>query len=107
MLRYPSKQASTPRYSIPEFNFTLTGLPSTDFRKSDGERFLEVVYFMQSMFLLATKQKTLAASETNTSSFSYLCFTCFGDWFGCWICHGLSFYFLKKFSLVLSSSSRM
>lgn len=63
MLRYPSKQASTPRYSIPEFNFTLTGLPSTDFRKSDGERFLEVVYFMQSVFLLATKQKNASSKR--------------------------------------------
>jgi hypothetical protein len=39
IFRYPSKQASTPRYSTPEFNFTRTGRPNTDFKKSEGERF--------------------------------------------------------------------
>ena len=34
---YPSRQASTPRYSVPEFSFTFTGRPRIDFRKSDGD----------------------------------------------------------------------
>ena len=42
MFKYPSRQANTPRYSIPEFNLTRTGRPRTDFKKSDGERFLAV-----------------------------------------------------------------
>ena len=40
IFKYPSRHASTPRYSIPEFSFTRTGRPRTDFKKSEGERFL-------------------------------------------------------------------
>jgi hypothetical protein len=39
MFKYPSRQARTPRYSIPELSFTRTGLPITDFKKSDGDLF--------------------------------------------------------------------
>ena len=34
----PSRHASTPRYSTPEFSFTTTGRPRTVFKKSEGER---------------------------------------------------------------------
>jgi hypothetical protein len=40
IFRYPSKHAKTPRYSVPEFKRTLTDLPSTALRKSEGDRFL-------------------------------------------------------------------
>jgi hypothetical protein len=33
---YPSKHASTPRYETPLFSLTMTGRPSTDWRKSLG-----------------------------------------------------------------------
>lgn len=40
---HPSRQANTPRYSIPEFSLTRTGRPKTDFKKSDGERLLSCI----------------------------------------------------------------
>jgi hypothetical protein len=36
IFKYPSKLPNTPRYSIPEFNFTRIGRPNIDFKKSDG-----------------------------------------------------------------------
>jgi hypothetical protein len=47
MFKNPSKHASTPLYSIPEFNLTRTGRPSTDFRKSDGLRFFGAESYKQ------------------------------------------------------------
>jgi hypothetical protein len=40
---YPSRHTKTPRYSVPELSLTRIGRPSTDLRKSDGERWLPVV----------------------------------------------------------------
>lgn len=37
ILRYPSRQARMPLYSCPELSLTLTGLPMTDLRKSEGD----------------------------------------------------------------------
>jgi len=40
MFMNPSKHANIPRYVTPEFNCTMTGFPSTCFRKSDGDFFV-------------------------------------------------------------------
>jgi len=48
IFKYPSKQAKTPRYSVRVFKRTLTDLPSTAFKKSDGDLFfiatLDVIF---------------------------------------------------------------
>ena len=40
MFMNPSKHANIPRYVTPEFSCTMTGFPSTCFRKSDGDFFV-------------------------------------------------------------------
>jgi hypothetical protein len=47
MFKKPSRLASTPLYVIPLLSFTTAGRPSTDFRKSDGDRlfFVDAVVF--------------------------------------------------------------